>query len=216
MIRLAIVTPIRILGEGLRACLGCRDDVSLLAIVPDFPALRGALETNAPDVIVIDVTQGISLEEVRAVALAKPEIGLLALGLSEQRHEVIRCGRAGFVGYVSRDAGVDSLMQAMADVRAGRLRCNTEISSGLLRALFEMNGQGAAVPSGKQLTRREGEVLHLLGRGLSNKEIARELNLSTATIKHHVHGVLHKLNVTRRTQAMRCVRETPWIAGLAD
>jgi two-component system, NarL family, nitrate/nitrite response regulator NarL len=212
MMRLAIVTPIRILGEGLQACLGCRADVSLLAIVPDLAALRRSLDAGAPDVIVIDVTQGISLEEVRAVALARPDIGLLALGLSEQRHEVIRCGRAGFVSYVSRDASVDSLVQAIADVRAGRLRCNTEISSGLLRALFEMDGQGAAAASGTQLTRREGEVLHFLGRGMSNKEIARELNLSTATIKHHVHGVLRKLNMTRRTQVMRRMHEMPGIA----
>jgi DNA-binding NarL/FixJ family response regulator len=216
MIRLAIVTPIRILGEGLQACLGCRADVSLLAVVPDLPALRRAIEVDVPDVIVIDVTQGISLEEVRAAALMRPEIALLALGLSEQRHEVIRCGRAGFVGYVSRDASVDSLVQAIVDVRAGRLRCNTEISSSLLRALFEMNGQGASAASDTPLTRREGEVLHLLGRGMSNKEIARELSLSTATIKHHVHGVLRKLNVARRTQAIRRVRETPWISGLAD
>jgi DNA-binding NarL/FixJ family response regulator len=61
------------------------------------------------------------------------------------------------------------------------------------------------------LTRREGEVLQLIGRGLTNKEIARELHLSTATIKHHVHGVLGKLQVAGRVQAMRRVRETPWI-----
>ncbi len=53
-------------------------------------------------------------------------------------------------------------------------------------------------------------MLQLLGRGLSNKEIARELNLSTATIKHHVHGVLGKLKVTRRAQVIRHVQETTW------
>ena len=63
------------------------------------------------------------------------------------------------------------------------------------------------------LTRREGEVLQLIGRGLSNKEIARDLSLSVATVKHHVHHVLEKLQLPRRAQAMRRVRETPWIAS---
>jgi two-component system, NarL family, nitrate/nitrite response regulator NarL len=56
-------------------------------------------------------------------------------------------------------------------------------------------------------------VLQLIGRGLTNKEIARELNLSVATIKHHVHNVLEKLNLPRRAYAMRRVRERPWIAS---
>jgi DNA-binding NarL/FixJ family response regulator len=70
-------------------------------------------------------------------------------------------------------------------------------------------------PAG-ELTKREREVLQLISRGRSNKEIALELSLSIATIKHHVQGMLGKLKVTRRAQAMRHVRESPWIAALAD
>ena len=55
-------------------------------------------------------------------------------------------------------------------------------------------------------------MLQLLGGGLSNKEIARELSLSVATVKHHVHSILAKLQLPRRAQAMRRVRDAPWIA----
>lgn len=69
-------------------------------------------------------------------------------------------------------------------------------------------------PQDEALTRREGDVLQLIGDGLSNKEIARDLCVSVATVKHHVHNILEKLHVPRRAQAMRRVREAPWIASL--
>ena len=202
-------TPIRILGEGLEACLSRHPEICLLATVPDLLALREAIKGTGPDLVLIDVTQGVDLEEVRSIAETWPDLALMALGLREQRQEVIRCGRAGFVGYVAREATIDALCQAMLDVVTGRLQCSAEISGGLLRALFRMEQRSQATPHDTVLTRREGEVLRLIGRGLSNKEIARELNLSTATVKHHVHGVLGKLKVTRRTQAMRQMREAP-------
>ena len=62
------------------------------------------------------------------------------------------------------------------------------------------------------LSRRECDVMHLIERGLSNKEIARELCLSVSTVKHHVHHILDKLELSRRTQAMYRAREAPWIA----
>jgi two-component system, NarL family, nitrate/nitrite response regulator NarL len=62
------------------------------------------------------------------------------------------------------------------------------------------------------LIRRESKVLKLLGRGLSNKEIGCELCLSVPTVKHHVHHILEKLKLSRRAEAMRRVRDAPWLA----
>jgi two-component system, NarL family, nitrate/nitrite response regulator NarL len=215
--KIIILTPIRILGGGLEACFSRCPEFTLLATVRDLPSLRAALREACADLVLIDVTQGIDLEEVRTIAEEWTDVALMALGLCVQRPEVIRCGRAGFVGYVSREATVDALCQAMREVVTGRLHCSADISGALLRALFHMNGTdcGTALESSATLTRREGEVLQLIGRGLSNKEIARELRLSTATIKHHVHGVLGKLQVARRVQAMRRVREAPWLVSSA-
>lgn len=210
--KVIVLTPIRILGQGLEACFASRSDITLLAIVPDLASLRVELAGATPALVLIDVTQGIDLEEVRMVAAAYPDLALVALGLCEQRQDVIRCGRAGFVGYVARDASIEALCQSMLDITTGRLQCSAEISGSLLRALFHAAPRAPA--SDHALTRREGEVLQLIGRGLSNKEIARELSLSTATIKHHVHGVLGKLKVARRAQAMRRVREAPWLAAM--
>lgn len=208
--KLVVVTPIRLFGDGLAACLRQHEHIVLEAVASDLPQLRARLARSEPDAALIDVTQGIDLDEVRAIALAYPSVALVALGLQEQRQNVIRCGRAGFRGYVDRHASVEHLCEALSDVIAGRLACSAEISGGLLRALFSRDAPSEEAC--EALTAREGEVLQLIGNGLSNKEIASELCLSVATVKHHVHHVLHKLKLPRRAQAMRRVREAPWIA----
>lgn len=211
-----LVTPVRLFAEGLAACLGSHPGISLCGTVSDLSSLRRALEVLQADAALIDVTQGVDLEEVRMLAGERPSLALVALGLHEQRQTVIRCGRAGFAGYVARTASVNELCEALSDVVAGRLACGAEISGGLLRALFRKEPRAALPALDEALTRREEEVLELIGRGLSNKEIARELHLSVATVKHHVHRVLEKLRVVRRAQAMRRVRDMPWILSLPE
>jgi DNA-binding NarL/FixJ family response regulator len=162
-------------------------------------------------VVLIDVTQDVDLFDVRGIATQWSDVALVALGLNEQRQEVIRCGRAGFSGYVARDASIDSLCRTLSETVAGRLACPPEISGGLLRALFRRDQQADEADPDLALTRRESEVLELLGHGLSNKEIGSELCLRVATVKHHVHHILEKLKLPRRAQAMRRVRDAPWL-----
>jgi DNA-binding NarL/FixJ family response regulator len=211
--KIMVVTASKLLGEGLASCFLHRPEFSLEARVPDLRGLRRILETVPTDVILIDVTQDVDFDEVRAIASEHPGVTLVALGINEERHDVVRCGRAGFRGYVVRDASFDELCSTLSDAASGRLACSAEISSGLLQALFSQQQRNSGAEPAEALTRREGEVLKLIGQGLSNKEIARSLNLSLATVKHHVHNVLQKLGLPRRTQAMRRVRESPWLAA---
>ena len=211
-----ILTPVRLLGDGLASCFSNRPDMNTVAVLNDLAVLREILSKSETDVVLIDVTQGVDLFDVRAIASEWPDVALVALGLNEQRQEVIRCGRAGFAGYVARDASIDALCKALSEIVAGRLPCPPEIAGGLLRALFGREPRPQDSDLHLALTRRESEVLELLGRGFSNKEIASELCLSVATVKHHVHHVLEKLQLQRRAQAMRRVREMPWIARVAS
>lgn len=210
---IVVLSPVRLLGDGLAACLSGRPDFLAVAVVNDLASLRDTLARTKPDVVLIDVTQGIDLFDVRAIAAERSDVALVALGLNEQRQEVIRCGRAGFAGYIARDASVDTLCTALAGIVQGRLSCPPEISGGLLRALFLGTPAPERHDFEHSLTRRESEVLQLLGDGLSNKEIGSELSLSVATVKHHVHHILEKLELPRRAQAMRRVRDAPWIAS---
>jgi len=209
---IVVLTPVRLLGDGLAACFSSRPDTTVLAVLNDLASLRESLATTDVQIVLVDVTQGIDLFDVRAIASEWPDVPLVALGLNEQRQEVIRCGRAGFAGYIARDASIDTLCKRLSEIAAGRLACPPEISGSLLRALFHSDRRSQESDFDLALTRRESEVLHLLGRGLSNKEIGGELFLSVATVKHHVHHVLGKLKISRRAEAMQRVRNAPWIA----
>jgi two-component system nitrate/nitrite response regulator NarL len=216
-LNIIILTSVRLLGDGLAACFRSRPASTSVAVVNDIASLREILANTAIDVVLIDVTQGVDLYDVRAIAAEWPAVPLVALGLAEQRQEVVKCGRAGFASYVAREASIDALYTALSDVVAGRLACPPEISGGLLRALFRRDHHTAEEPTlSSALTRRECEVLDLLGRGFSNKEIGSELCLSVATVKHHVHHILTKLNLSRRAEAMRRVRDAPWLAHMSS
>lgn len=208
---IAIQTSIRLFGDGLASFFHTRQDMTVIAVTHSFSMLKDVVGKTRVDLVLIDVTQGVELEQVRDLVAQCPSLALIAIGLNADQKEVVRCGRAGFSGYLSRDASLNQLIQAMEDALAGRLSCPPEVAGELLRALYRYTP--AAAECGEALTPRECEVLRELGNGLSNKEIARRLGLSLSTIKHHVHKILDKLHVLRRAEAMRKVRDTPWIAG---
>jgi two-component system nitrate/nitrite response regulator NarL len=208
--KIVVLTPVKLLGDGLAFCLQSRADT--VEVVNDLAAVRILLEACAVQVMLVDVTQGIDLFDVRDIVLKWPDVPLVALGLTEQKQDVIKCGRAGFAGYVARDATIDGLYTALKDISQGKVACPPEITGGLLRALFRKGPQSEESLVDPVLTRREREVLDLIGQGLSNKEIGTHLCVSVSTVKHHVHTLFEKLGLTRRADAMRRVRDSPWLA----
>jgi len=212
--KIVVLTPVKLLGDGLAFCLRSRADA--VEVVSDLAAVRVLLDGGDVQVILVDVTQGIDLFDVREIVLKWPAVLLVALGLIEQKQEVINCGRAGFAGYVVREATIDGLYTALKDLSQGKLACPPEITGGLLRALFRKGPQSEELLSDPVLTRREREVLDLIGQGLSNKEIGTHLCLSVATVKHHVHNMFEKLGLARRADAMRRVRDAPWLGRVAS
>jgi two-component system nitrate/nitrite response regulator NarL len=198
-IRIALLTPLRLLAESLRPFLLQQPRIVRVAFAFDFAMLLSLLDTDSFDVALIDVSHGLDSEHVREIALRHSAVRLLALGPEESREDVLRCARCGFFGYVPRDASLDQLGKSLIDAVAGKFRCNDEIMGHLMQALFSAD---ATLLEGDDslLTLRQSEVARLVERGLSNKAIARQLHLSVATVKNHVHNVLSKRNVSSRMQ----------------
>jgi len=206
---IVILAPVRLLGESLAVCLAGHCGIERVEIAATSTAVRALLGQHIFDVVLVDISRVSDSQDMRALACEWPQVRLLALGLEEQRDAVIRCGRAGFAGYVPRDASLEALRNAVLDCSGGRLRCPAEIAGEMMRALFSGDAQPAQdAPQTSALTNRQEQVIELIGRGYSNKEIARELDLSVATVKHHVHHILAKLQVERRTHVIRRFRES--------
>jgi DNA-binding NarL/FixJ family response regulator len=210
--RIGVLTPVRLVGEGIAASLAACAPAFEAVTARDFPALRALADGHfPPELVIVDVTQRVALPEVRAFHAEYPDLPLLALGLRERETEIVEHGRAGFAGYIRRDEGVGELRGKVEDALAGRLSCPPEITAGIMRALFRAAPPPAACDL-SSLTRREGDVARLVSRGLANKEIACHLRLSESTVKHHVHAILAKLGLTRRTNLMRSMRDDPWFS----
>ena len=212
--RILVFSAVRLFGEGLAACLA--DDRLIEAVkccCPPEDIVEHA-ERFSADLVLIDVTGEVGLREGRTLAAACPGIPIVALALAEVSDDVIACADAGFVSYVPRDAPITQLRNIIEMALRGEVACNPTVSGALLRELRMRRQRASEAASNEPLTRRESEVLRLLGRGLSNKEIARRLIISEATIKNHVHRILSKLNVKRRAEALVRLRDQPWIAKI--
>lgn len=206
-----VYSPVRLFADGVAACLDAQKDIRAVAC-HDVPSLGAEVERRKADVVLVDVTDRRALEQGRALIQAFPSIKVIALALPEAAEDVIACADAGFVSYVPRNACVEDMCEVLRRALRDEVFCDPKVSGGLLRELRRR--QAMAAPAGEpgdELTRREREVLRLLGRRMSNKEIARQLCLSTATVKNHVHAILTKLNVHARSEALARLQADPMI-----
>jgi DNA-binding NarL/FixJ family response regulator len=209
VMRIAVYSSIRLFTEGLAACLD-RDRSTTTACCRPDNVVDDVLKFGA-DVVLVDVTTPDGMREGRALAAACPDIPIIALA-PDASAEVIACVDAGFASYVPRDAPLSQLRAIIDMALRGEVSCSPKLSGDLLRELRLRGRRDIEKQAGEPLTRRECEVLRLLGRGQSNKQIAMNLRISEATIKNHVHSILAKLRVRRRTEALARMRDEPWIA----
>jgi two-component system nitrate/nitrite response regulator NarL len=205
-IRLVICSPVRLVREGLAMSLHGRDGVEVIdAVSLDAPGIARTVAA-VPDVVLVDLGQR---DPVTAAALLRgacPDAKLVAFALDEIDTDVFACAAAGFSSYVPRESGATELLHALIDAMGGRMRCAPHIAAAMFRRLADLlcdPDPRAALPS---LTSRESEILALAEAGRSNKEIARDLAISCATVKNHMHNILQKLQVSRRGQAVARLR----------
>jgi two-component system nitrate/nitrite response regulator NarL len=210
-VRVGVLTGVRLLVEAISVALSRRNPVITVVEARSISQLEAlAMASDGLSLAIIDAIQPLELSAVRALHRDHPGLPLMALGVCERGSEIVSCGSAGFTSYLRREDGLENLCTAVADALEGRLYCPPEISAAMMRALSR-RGPLSESGASTQLTRREHEVAQLVGRALSNKEIARELRVSESTVKHHVHAVLGKFGVARRSQVMRTMRDDHFV-----
>ena len=195
-----------VVRQGLRTFLDLQDGIAVVGEAADGDEAVHEVERSLPDVVLMDVVMPNvdGIEAIRRIRSASPSTRVLILTSFLDDEKVFAAVKAGAAGYLLKDAEPTELASAVRTVAAGGALLHPDAAVRLIDEVAREERPAAAA----ELTDRELEVLRLLGRGLANKAIARELNVSEKTVKTHVSNVLAKLHVADRTQAaLYAVRE---------
>jgi len=198
-IRVLIADDHPVVRQGLRVLLEVQDDIDVIGEAPDgTEAARMAAELG-PDVMLLDLKMpGMRGPEVIEDLVARRiPVRILVLTSVTDPDAAGTAVRAGAAGFLYKDVDPDALVRAIRSVHDGHLLLSPEAAGTLIRRGADRGAAGGLAA----LTGRERQVLGLITRGKSNREIARALNIAEKTVKTHVSSVLAKLGVQDRTQA---------------
>jgi two-component system invasion response regulator UvrY len=190
MIRLAIADDHPVLREGLKQILSQCRDIRVVREFGDADALLEALNTEAPDVILLDVAMpgpGV-LEVIRRVKTGHPGVRVLILSVHPEEHYALRVLRAGADGYLMKTHSPQELPKAIRHVYSGRKYVTSSVAEEMAVGL----SRGPGGPPHEALSNREYEVFLRLGSGLSIEDIAQELGLSRKTVSTYRSRIVEK------------------------
>jgi DNA-binding NarL/FixJ family response regulator len=221
--RVLIVATAALHRDGLAQALERWTHVRVIASVPSVDDAVTHAQSSQPDVGILELQASVRVEAARAIVRASPATRLVALLAPDERLDVITSAEAGIMGCQSLDGCIEELVQLLDRVTRGEFACTALAAGQLARHLTSISNHGDPGRPGarsgsdlERLTRREREVVCMLERGLSNKQIARALSIELATVKNHVHSILEKLEVGTRGAAVAALagrRRTPYELG---
>jgi NarL family two-component system response regulator LiaR len=200
-IRVLIADDHAIVRKGLCALLATEPGIEVVSEARDGREAISAAQRFCPEVILMDlVMPGVDgLEAIRRIMACQPEARVLVLTSFAGDDKIFPAIRAGALGYLLKDSGPEELVRAIRQVSRGESSLHPSVARRLLRELSQSpSAQGPATDS---LTEREIEVLQLVAKGWSNRDISVHLSISDATVRTHVSSILAKLNLCSRTQA---------------
>lgn len=202
MIRLLLVDDQNLICQGLKAMLSLEPDLEIVGIANNGEVAIQQVADLQPDVVLMDVRMPVmdGREATRAITQQYPQVKVLVLSTFDDDQYIADAMRAGAKGYLLKDMPSEELAQAIRFVQLGY----TQLAPGLMEKLIAGMPSASAPKSPEvplpQLTPREEEVLHLIGSGLTNRDIAQNLYISEGTVKTHVTHLLNRLNLRNRAQ----------------
>jgi DNA-binding NarL/FixJ family response regulator len=203
-IRVLLIEDNRLLREGITAMLNEQPDIKAVSSTGNGDALTKA-KTVKPQVVLLDLglrSQN-SLRVAELIRTEYPKAEIVVMDLMPVQSEVVEFVRAGVSGFILKDATIDDFLHTIRSVAEGKKVLPPSLTDSLFSHIVEyavQSGKADRLLKAVKLTRREHEVVDLIARGMSNKEIARELNVALHTVKSHVHNTLEKLALHTRLE----------------
>lgn len=202
-LRVLLVDDHKLFRSGIRALLARQADIEVVGEAAD--GLDGVKQARQlmPDIVLLDLHMpGVGgREAVRTLREELPLTKVLMLTVSEDAEDLLETLRAGAAGYLLKNIDAEYFVHALRSAAAEDCVISPEMTGKLVRGLQAAAGGPGQRGDKDRISPREREVLVLLARGASNKELARALDLAESTVKIHVQSILRKLNLNSRVQA---------------
>jgi DNA-binding NarL/FixJ family response regulator len=200
--RVFVAAENRLLREVLSRMMGKRGDIEVVGENSAAPFHAETVANEGANILLL-ASRGNLMEDVlliRRVRMTAPEVRILLIGATPDETEFLQCVRAGVTGYLVRDASAEDVLKSLSAVQAGEAVCSQSLCAVLFRH-FEREAvsfPSASVHRRLGLTRREQQLIPLIGQGLTNKEIANHFCLSEQTVKNHLYRMKHKVGAEDR------------------
>ncbi len=202
-VRILLVDDHNLFRSGIRLLLQRHAEFEVVGEAAD--GLEGVKRAKAlrPDIVLLDLHMpGISgLEAIQLIRQDAPDSHVILLTVSEDAADLAAGLQAGAAGYLLKNIDADYLLDSLRRVMNGDSVISSEMTKKLFAQFRQAPAPVAAQPEAEKLTPRERELLAQLAVGLSNKEIARKLDIAESTVKIHLQSILKKLGLSNRVQA---------------
>jgi two-component system, NarL family, response regulator DevR len=210
-INVFLIAGNRLFREALSRILRSKSDVNVVGGASCSLDSLVQIEGCGCDVVLIDPANegGFDGDLLRGVSSAAPLAKTVLIDMVEDETIFMKAIRAGVAGYLLQDASALDVVAAVRAVHGGEAVCPPSLCMALFKHVATLAG-ATPVPVAKaatRLTRRERQLVPLIGQGLTNKEIASQLNLSEKTVKNHIHRILQRMGVMDRYAAAEMARD---------
>lgn len=208
-IRVVLIDDTRMFRDGLRLVIDLEEGMQVVGVAGDGAEGLEVVRREQPDVVLMDIRMPVmdGVEATRRIRAEWPQMHVVILTTYSDDEFIFEALKAGAVGYMVKDLPASDLVEAIRTVRHGGVLIPPAIAARLVAEYARLAGGGGAVPREDSprvadLTPRETEILRLVARGRSNREIAEQLFLSEGTVKNYVSSVFAKLHARDRAQAI--------------
>ena len=204
-IRLLLVDDHTLFREGTRMLLETQREYRVVAEASTGAEAIEQVRLHRPDVIAMDIAMdGMSgIEATAAIKREFPEAKIIAVTMHGEDEIFYEALRAGVSGYVLKEAASEELVKAVRVVARGGYYITPELTKRLVGRFLRMSPSSEGGYDYAELTERELEVLKMIGDGMTNREIAEELNLTVRTVQTHRTHIMQKLDLRNRAELMR-------------
>jgi len=203
MIKVGVVDDQEILRQGLRMILSSNEEIEVVGEGSNGMDAYRLCESHILDILLLDIKMPVmdGVEATRRIKRDFPQVKIIILTTFDDDEYIFKALKFGASGYILKEASPQKIIEAVKDVYKGGAQMHPQIAAKVVKKLRNIEEQ--TIPHSSRincLTRREEDIVKLVGEGKNNREIAEELFIAEGTVKNHITNILEKLELRDRTQ----------------